>query len=65
LVGPKDIDIDHIIPATPPEGIQQLRDWGIFIERLFPLATGLRALCKPCHKIKTQEENAQRRKKKS
>ena len=58
LVGPKNIDVDHVVQATPPEGINKPRDWGVFIERLLYMdpVKGLRCLCKPCHKKKTYEE---------
>lgn len=63
-VGPKEIDIDHIIPATPPEGIEKPTDWGIFIERLLYCdPTNLVGVCKPCHKIKTREDRNARTKK--
>lgn len=47
------IKIDHIIP------VGTLRDG--FIERLFCTSNRLQGLCKDCHKIKTKEENAQRK----
>lgn len=57
LSGPKNIDVDHVIPATPPGGINEPKDFGVFIERLlFCPPSGLRVLCKPCHKQKTKEE---------
>lgn len=42
------IQIDHIIPVGDV-------DSG-FIERLFCPSSGLRALCKPCHQAKTNEQ---------
>lgn len=65
LVGPKMIDIDHIIPATPKGGINVPTDWGIFIERLlFCDPSNLVGACKECHKAKTKEERAKKLRKK-
>lgn len=62
LVGPKLIQVDHIVPATPLEGIQKPEDWGIFIKRLLYCGMHmLMAICKDCHAIKTKEENKQRK----
>ena len=57
VVGPTSIEVDHDVPATPAEGIRTPREWGIFVERLlFADAASLKAICKPCHKVKTNEE---------
>ena len=57
LVGPKEIDIDHIQRITPEGGINEPEDWGILIRRLLHCGLeGLVAMCKPCHKLKTAEE---------
>jgi hypothetical protein len=57
IVGPKDIQVDHIVQATPPGGIQKPEDWGIFIKNLLYCGVeGLHVLCKPCHLQKTNEE---------
>jgi len=53
-VTPK-IKIDHIVP------VGSLRDG--FMERLFCPSSGLQGLCNTCHKKKTKEENAARKKK--
>ncbi len=51
---------DHIEPVIEPRiGFE---GWDIYIERMFN--GKLQALCKPCHSIKTKEENAVRRKSK-
>lgn len=61
-VGPKEIDIDHVIPATPPQGIENPSDWGTFIERLLYCdPSNLVGVCKPCHKMKTSEERRERK----
>jgi len=54
----KDIQVDHIVPVIDPE--KGFEDWNIFVERLFCGVDNLSALCKPCHKVKTDEEKAVR-----
>ena len=59
LVGPKEIEVNHKIKATPDQGLHTGTDWGIFIERLlFCTLDGLEALCKECHlKITNMERS--------
>lgn len=54
----KEVQADHITPVVGPEGFI---DWNTFIERLYVEADGYRVLCKGCHKIITDQENAERR----
>lgn len=52
--GPKEIEVDHIIPVIPVTG------WDSFdkyIERLFCDSNNLQVLCKNCHSIKTSIES--------
>ena len=49
---------DHIEPVIPIEGFDS---WDKVIERLYCEKEGFQALCKDCHKAKTQEENKLRR----
>ena len=62
LFGPKDIQIDHIIPVIDPH--QGFVDWDTYIERLFSPLENYQVLCKPCHTIKTNAENKIRRQQK-
>lgn len=56
----KEVHVDHTEPViNPATGFQ---GWDIYVKRLFVKANKLDILCKPCHKIKTQAENKQRRK---
>lgn len=55
----KDTQVDHIIPVGT---LQCSADLKGFIERLTP-EDGFQLLCKDCHKMKTDEENAARRRK--
>lgn len=57
----KEVQADHITPVVGPEGFV---DWNTFIERLYVEADGYRVLCKGCHKIITDQENAERRSRK-
>lgn len=50
--------VDHIDPVVPLTGFTS---WDDVIRRMFCDAVGLQVLCKECHKIKTKEENAQRK----
>lgn len=50
--------VDHINSVVDVTGFSS---WDDVIARMFCSADGLQVLCKPCHAIKTKEENAQRR----
>jgi 5-methylcytosine-specific restriction endonuclease McrA len=54
----KDTKIDHIEPVIPITG---WRGFDSFIERLFCERPGFQLLCTFCHKLKTLNENAQRK----
>ena len=55
-----EIHIDHINPVVKIE--DGFVDWNTFIGNLFCESSNLQGLCKPCHKIKTDAENVERRK---
>ena len=52
----KDVQVDHTVPVIDP--VNGFETWDIFVERLFCDIGNLSVLCKPCHKIKTDEEKA-------
>lgn len=54
----KDINVDHIEPVIPVD--REIRDWNDYISRLFCETNNLQVLCKDCHQIKSNEENANR-----
>ena len=57
------IDVDHIEPKVPTDyKLSQPIYWTVLISRWFCEASNLQGLCKPCHKKKTNAENAARRK---
>lgn len=49
----KDVQVDHKVPAG---SLNKYEDLPSFAERLFCEADNLQIMCKPCHKVKTQEE---------
>lgn len=59
IVGPKEIEINHKINATPLHGLETEADWGFFIwNLLFIPLERLEALCKECHLLHTNESRA-------
>lgn len=53
------LHVDHINPVVAVTGFV---DWNTYIDRLFCGVGNLAVLCKDCHQVKTQAENAERRK---
>lgn len=49
--GPKEIQLDHILPVVDEE--TGFVNWDTYIERLFCEETGFQVLCKTCHEAKT------------
>lgn len=56
----KDVQVDHIEPIVPLTMVENL-DWNIVINNALCELDGFQVLCKPCHKEKSLEENAERR----
>jgi 5-methylcytosine-specific restriction endonuclease McrA len=56
-----DVQVDHIDPVVDPK--KGFQTWDKFIERMFVEIEKLQVLCKPCHKIKTDQEKLERKKK--
>lgn len=56
-----DVQVDHIHPVVDPK--KGFTTWDNFIERMFCEIENLQVLCKPCHKIKTDQEKLERKKK--
>lgn len=54
----QDMKADHVDPVIHPE--IGFIDIATFAYRLFPELCGWQALCDPCHKAKTKQENALR-----
>ena len=57
---------DHIEPVVPIGGFDKKGflgyDWDELIQRLYCELAGFQALCRDCHKVKTDEEKAARKK---
>ena len=51
LFGPKEIQLDHIVPVIDEE--IGFVDWNTYIDRLFCVEENFQVLCKPCHETKT------------
>lgn len=62
VFGNREIVADHKSPVIDPK--EGFTTWDNYINRMFVDETGFQILCKPCHKIKTQEENSSRVRKK-
>ena len=56
-----DVQVDHIKPVVDPK--KGFVSWDSFIDRMFCEIENLQVMCKPCHKIKTDEEKNLRKKK--
>jgi len=52
----KEVVADHIDPVIDPD--VGFTNWDEYIERLYIEVDGFQCLCKPCHKIKTDDEKA-------
>ncbi len=48
------VQVDHIKPVVDPR--KGFTTWDTYIKRLFCDKGNFQVLCKPCHKIKTKEE---------
>jgi 5-methylcytosine-specific restriction endonuclease McrA len=55
----KEINVDHIEPVVDPE--TGFTTFDEYIQRMFCKVDGFQVLCKPCHDVKTQEENSRRK----
>ena len=56
-----DVQVDHIEPVVDPK--VGFITWEIFINRLFCEIENLQVLCKADHKVKTDQEKLERKKK--
>lgn len=54
----KHVEVNHIDPVIPTTGFDS---WDNVIDRLFCEQEGLEVVCKTCHRVRTQEENKERR----
>lgn len=54
-----DVQVDHIAPVVDPK--KGFVSWDEFINRIFCEIENLQTLCKPCHKVKTDKEKEERK----
>lgn len=59
IFGPRDVQVDHILPVVDPA--KGWVSWDDYITRMFCGPEQMQILCKPCHKIKTDAENKGRK----
>lgn len=52
------VAVDHVEPVVSTSGFTS---WDSVISRLFCGVEGLQVLCKECHKVKTKQENEERK----
>jgi 5-methylcytosine-specific restriction endonuclease McrA len=57
--GPTEVQVDHRDPVIDP--ITGWQSYDQFVVRLFCPAANLSVLCRPCHQLKSNGENATRR----
>lgn len=56
----KDTQLDHIEPVIPVDKTTDTMTLDEIADRMFPHMEGWQRLCKPCHALKTANENRQR-----
>lgn len=54
-----DVVLDHILPVVDPK--LGFTNWDDYVDRMFPEKEGFQVLCKSCHDIKTELEDAMRK----
>lgn len=55
------MECDHLDPIVPINTRLEDMDWTAVIDRAWCDVNNLKAVCKPCHRAKTKEENKLRR----
>lgn len=53
--------VDHIIPVVPLDSALEFMDANTLIDRVWCEENNLQTCCKPCHNIKSRNENKLRR----
>ena len=56
-----DVQVDHIKPVVDPK--KGFVSWDVYINRMFCEIEDLQVMCNPCHKVKTDSEKLERKKK--
>ncbi len=55
------LEVDHLIPVVPENSSLEQMTWDELVNRVWCDEDKLQAVCKTCHKAKSKEENANRR----
>ena len=55
------MDIDHKIPVVPINSSLEEMTWDELVDRIWCDINNLKAICKPCHKLKSALETKERR----
>lgn len=55
------MQVDHIEPLIRPGEVLEGLEWDEVVNRLWCDESNLRAVCVPCHKVKSATENKERR----
>ena len=56
------MQVDHEVPVIRPGEVLEGLTWDEVVNRLWCDESNLRAICLPCHKLKSKAENTERRK---
>lgn len=54
------MEVDHHEPIVPVDSQLDAMSWDEVVDRIWCVLSNLIAICKPCHKIKTKQETAER-----
>lgn len=55
------MQVDHKDPIVPTDTLSKDMSWDVIIGRVFCSADNLQVLCSTCHKIKSKDENMERK----
>lgn len=59
--GIRGVSVDHIIPVVPIGQLSKEMSWDSLVSNIFCDVENLQVLCSDCHKVKSKEENAERK----
>jgi 5-methylcytosine-specific restriction endonuclease McrA len=55
------MEVDHINPVVRLDETLEEMSWDLVVERIWCDIDNLKAICKPCHKLKSKAESKERR----
>ena len=59
--GIREVQVDHIIPVVPIGVLSKDLSWDTLVTNIFCDIENLQVICTTCHKKKSKEENAERK----